>query len=252
VDKVSRVTPWHEDEVFWRTAEPVLFSQQRIDNTPAQVDAIVSLVDLRPGAQVLDLACGVGRHSLELARRGFHVVGVDRTDRYLKRAREIAAQEGLAVEFVLADMREFCRTRAFDVVLNMFTSFGYFEDQNEDITTAKNVLRSLRSGGRFLVDMMGKEILPRIFTERDWQEVDDMIILEERKVLGAWKGMEARWIVVKDGDVQELTLSHRLYSAAELEVLFRQCGFSRVDAYGHVTGTPYDHTAKRLVAVAYK
>ena len=106
---MEKKTPWHEDDVFWTTAESILFSQQRIENTPAQVDAIVSLLNLRQSDRVLDLACGVGRHSLELARRGYRVVGVDRTEQYLERARRTAAAEGIDVEFVLADMREFCR-----------------------------------------------------------------------------------------------------------------------------------------------
>ena len=119
--------PWHEQDEFWDHVCPVLFGTQRLADAPADVDNLIALLGLEPGMAVLDLCCGVGRHSLELARRGFQVTAVDRTERYLERASQQAAADGLEVEFVCEDMREFCHPGAFDVVLNLFTSFGIFE-----------------------------------------------------------------------------------------------------------------------------
>jgi len=244
--------PWHEQDTFWDTVASVLFTERRWSDAPTEVEQVVSLLGIEPGAHVLDLCCGVGRHSLELARRGFQVTGVDRTRLYLDRASQQAEAEGLKVEFVQSDMRTFCRPDAFDAIVNLFTSFGYFEDPEDDRQVALNVCRSLRSGGVFLIDMMGKEVLARIFHERDWYEEDGVLILEERKITRNWSWMENRWIMFKDNNRVELRLSQRLYSAVELASLLTERGFAHVEAYGDLEGRSYDHLARRLVIVAHK
>jgi SAM-dependent methyltransferase len=180
------------------------------------------------------------------------VTGVDRTRLYLDRASKQAEAEGLKVEFVQSDMRTFCRLDAFDAVVNLFTSFGYFEDSEDDRQVALNMYRSLKSGGVFLIDVMGKEVLARTFRERDWYEEDGVLILEERKVSKNWSWMENRWIIFVDNNRTDLKLSHRIYSAVELASLLTGCGFAHIDAYGDLEGSAYDHLARRLVIVAHK
>jgi len=249
---MQEVKPWHEQDAFWETVAPVLFVQRRWSDAPAEVEQVVYLLGLGSGARILDLCCGMGRHSLELARRGFQVTGVDRTRLYLDRASEQAESEGLKIEFVRSDMRTFCRPDAFDAVVNMFTSFGYFEDPEDDRQVAMNMYRSLKPGGAFLIDMMGKEVLARIFRERDWYEEDGVLVLQERKVTKNWSWMENHWVMFKDNHRAELNLSHRIYSAVELASLLTGCGFRHVDAYGDLEGNAYDHLARRLVVVARK
>jgi len=243
---------WHEEDAFWTKWAPFIFFERRWEQARGEVADIISLLKVSPGASILDLCCGPGRHSLQLARSGFSVTGVDRTKMYLEKARKQAEKEGLEAEFIQNDMRTFCRPDTFNVVINLFTSFGYFEDMNDDRRVAENVYRSLREDGVFLIDTMGKEVLARVFRERDWYEVNGILVLQEHRVSRNWSWMENRWIMVKDGKTEESRLSHRLYSAAELTALLRDCGFSSIDVYGDLTGTPYDHTAKRLVAVAHK
>jgi ubiquinone/menaquinone biosynthesis C-methylase UbiE len=219
---------------------------------PEQVENFISLLGIAPGCKVLDLCCGVGRHSLELSRRGFTVTGVDRTVSYLQKARRKAKKEKLKIEFVKDDMRTFCRPNAFDVVINLFTSFGYFQNQDDNRKVLINVHRSLKDGGVALFDLMGKEILARIFTERGWNEENGIFILEERKPTKNWSWMENRWIIINDNEKCEFKITHRLYSAFEFSELLKDCGFSSVDVYGDLTGAPYDQKARRLVAVAHK
>lgn len=243
---------WHEEDNFWETFAPVLFHPKRLEKTKEEVDNILSLLKINPPASLLDLCCGPGRHSLELARRGFSVTGVDRTKTYLEKARKLAKKEHLKAEFIQKDMRKFCKPNTFDVAINLFTSFGYFNDPKDDEKVLKNVHRSLKQKGIFLIDLMGKEVVARIFEERGWFEVEGSIILEERKVCKDWSWIENRWILIKDGKKEEYTVSHRLYSASELSALLRECGFESVKIYGDLAGAPYDHTAKRLVLVAHK
>jgi len=245
--------PWHEEDAFWQTFAPTMFGEPRWAAAGGEVDSMLALAKIAPGAAVLDIACGPGRHSLELARRGFKVTAVDRTTAYLEQARQRTAEQGMTVEWVQADMREFCRPDAFDAAVNLFTAFGYFENAADDRKVASNLFRSLRPGGALVMEMVGKEILARIFRERDWhEEPDGTLMLEERRLRSGWDWIENRWILLKGAERKEFRLAHRLYSAAELSQLLKDCGFASVDVFGGLDGSPYDHTAKRLVAVARK
>jgi hypothetical protein len=102
------------------------------------------------------------------------------------------------------------------------------------------------------MEMMGKEILARVFSERGWREEDRMLILEERKLASDWSTIHNRWIILQDGGRREVTLTVRLYAAAELARLLKEAGFGKVDVYGDLSGAPYDMEAKRLVVVAHK
>ena len=243
------MTAWHEDDTFWETFAPALFGEKVWARTPTDIDGVLALAEACPGARVLDLCCGPGRHSLELARRGFAVTGVDRTAAYLEQAREAANAEGLAIEFVQADAREYSRPAAFDLVTNLYTSFGYFDDPADDGKVARNIAQSLRPGGRLVMELMGKEVLARIFQPRGWSRRDDVIMLEERELCNDWSWIRNRWTLIQNGKMVERELAHRIYSAAELKALLRDSGFAEVRAYGSLTGDPYDHVADKLVVV---
>lgn len=244
---------WFEDERFWETFGPGLFSEAGWQAADRQVDALIRLVGLPGGARVLDLGCGPGRHALPLARRGFRVTGVDRTPAYLAEARRRAEAEGLAIELVHADMRDFRRPVAFDLVINMFTSFGYFEDEADDLRVARNMYESLRPGGRAVLELKGKEVVARTFRERSWHRLaDGSLFLEERRVIRDWTWVENRWMLLRQDKLHEFELGHRLYSAAELRQVLEKAGFAEVTAYGSLDGTPYDHRAEYLVMVGMR
>lgn len=242
---------WHEDDRFWETFAPAMFTPERFAAAPGEVTSVLALARTPPGAAVLDVACGPGRHALELARRGFRVTGVDRTRLHVSRARAGAAAEGLRLELVEGDARAFVRPDSFDLALSLFTSFGYFRDPADDRRLAENVADSLRPGGTFVIDVVGKEVLGRIFQPRDWHELPDGALwLEERRVDGGWSQLRNRWILLRDGRREEFVIELRLYSAAELAALLREAGFASAEPFGSLRGTPYDEKAERLVIVA--
>jgi SAM-dependent methyltransferase len=244
--------PWHDDDELWETVEPLLFHTEQMERAPEEVDRIISLLELEPPLKILDLACGVGRHSIEFAKRGYDVVGVDRTEIYLDRAKEIATSEGVNVEFVKDDMREFVRENEFDLAVNLWTSFSYFEDLEEDRKVLENVYKSLNDRGKFVIQMMGKEVLARIFQKRSWREVEGVLLLEEREVRKDWSWMYNRLIIIKDGVRKDLEFSHRLYSAVELKTMMSEVGFSKINVYGDFMGSDYDQNAGRMVMVSIK
>ncbi len=245
--------PWHEQDDFWSETESLMFTPKRVEDAVDEISKIETLLGLKSDMHVLDMSCGVGRHSHELARRGYRVTAVDRTERYLQKAAALAESEDLDIEFVREDMRKFCRPATFDVAINLFTSFGYFEDPKDDRRSVTNLYESLKPGGVLVMETIGKEILARIFQERDWHETEDgTIVLEERKVSHEWGWMENRWIILKGTERKEFHFEHRPFSAAELTTLLLDCGFKTAKAYGGIDGSPYDHKAQRLAVVARK
>ena len=134
----------------------------------------------------------------------------------------------------------------------MYSSFGYFEDPADDLRLCRNVFRMLRPGGSFLIETMSKEVLARIFQPNGWREIDGEFLLEERKVDPGWTALHQRWVLIRRGRVREFPVFLRLYSGTELGDLLRRAGFRRVELYGSMELTPYDNTARRMVAVGHR
>lgn len=271
---------WYDNDAFWSDTAGLIFNKERLEAAPAEVEQICTLLSLPPGAQVLDLCCGVGRHSIPFARLGHRVTGVDRNEQYLAQARAGADRDRLDIEWVRSDMRAFRREADFDAAVNLLTSFGYFEDAADEASVLANVHASLKPGGAFLLDIMRKEVLARIFRERDWQEQPDgTILLEERKLRDHWRWLDLRWIVLRPAAEPTRTgapgpnaaagvplaalppvlferrghaFSLRVYSADELSRLFENAGFRDTAAYGSLDGRPYDQSAERLVVTGRK
>lgn len=245
---------WHEDDAFWETWAPYLFSTERVRNAAHESEQLIRLLRIGAGARVLDCCCGTGRHSLELARRGFRVTGVDWTFAYLQRARAQAAAAGLKADFIQCDVRSLCLRERYDCAINMFTSFGYFEADEDNLRILRSVRDILVKGGRLLIETEGKEVMARDFREREWwRHEDGTISLQERTVCDDWRRMETRWILIRDRRlVWESTVTSHIYSAGELRTLIEEAGFSRVTCYGSLGGAAYDQHAQGLIAVAVK
>ena len=243
---------WFADDAFWAAYAPLMFDTARWAEVPAVVDGILSLSGSRPGCTVLDSCCGPGRHALEFARRGFRVTGVDITVPYLEAARESAAAEGLAAEFIQADARVFEQPDAFALALNLFTSFGYFATPEEDRLMLSRLHTSLASRGKLVMELAGKETAARNYIEGEWFERDGKTVLTEFTVEGAWEGLRNRWIIL-DGDKRiDRSWVQRLYAGTELRAVLLEAGFVNVDLYGSFDGEPYGPKARSLVAVATK
>lgn len=239
---------WFENEVFWRTFYPWMFDERRFSAASDEVDLALALAGVEQG-KVLDLCCGPARHSLALARLGFEVTGVDRSPFLLGKARERAA--GMPVEFVESDMRDFVRPGAFDLALSLFTSFGYFDTRDEDLSVLCNIRSSLRPGGVFLIDVISKEYFASRPCMTQWERwFTGEIHVHHCEVLPGWARLRVEWLLVKDEHARCFEFEHNLYSGQELAALLERAGFSEIRLFGSLAGTPYDHSVSRLVARA--
>jgi SAM-dependent methyltransferase len=238
------------DDLYLRVYQPLEAPEQ----VRREVDFIVKALDLPAGAKVLDLCCGQGRHSLELARRGFQVVGVDLSEALLYAARKRAESEGLSVTFLHCDMREIDFAGEFDAVINMFTSFGYLESEAEDEKVLGKVAQALKSGGKFLLDVVNRDRLVRDFQAREWHAADEgWLVLEERTFDHLSGRTETRWVcVARDGVRYERLSSVRLYTASELRTMLERAGLKVTNLFGDYDGSPYSWDSQRLIVVACK
>jgi SAM-dependent methyltransferase len=246
------MSDWFEDEAFWRAVYPFLMTEERMEGAADEVDSALSLVGFE-GGDVLDLCCGAGRHSVELASQGLTVTGVDRSPFLLEKARSLAAAQRVEVEWVEADMRDFVRPASYDLILNMFTSFGYFEDPSDDVRVLQNVFESLLDGGKFLLDVAGKELVAAVFQPTTSDEgPDGGLLVRRHEIVDDWGRIRNDWIVVQDGTALSFTFQLRMYSARELEDALARTGFRYVRVFGDLRGGEYAPNAERLIAVAVK
>lgn len=245
-------------EEFWKTLYPFLFPEDSFRLAQTEVDRVLALIDFK-GKTVLDLACGPGRHSILLAKKGFQVTGVDSSAHLLEKAKERASKEDVDVEFIQADMRDFKRPGAYDLALSMFTSFGYFDDLEDDMKVLQNIYDSLTPGGTLLMDLYSKEVLAKNFEPMgaagplgQFGSSDGTILIESHEIYDDWCRLRNQWLLVQDGKAQTFEFAHWLYSGRELKDRLEQVGFKTVKLFGDFRGKEYGIHAQRLVAVATK
>jgi SAM-dependent methyltransferase len=242
---------WFADEDFWRDLYPAMFPPERFAAADQQVSHILDLIRFQ-GRTILDLCCGPGRHSVSFAQHGFKVTGVDLSEFLLERARERAREFGVEVEWIREDMRQFERPKAFDLACSLFTSFGYFQDEQDDLKVLRNVRACLVPGGVFVIETLGKERLARAWQSALCDKLQDgSLVLQRPQVRADWTRVRNEWVLIKDNHSKSFHFEHSIYSGRELKDRLLQAGFGQVNLYGDLEGKPYGLDAIRLVAVAH-
>jgi len=212
------------------------------DRTTSEVDRALKMLKPRGDERILDLACGSGRHAIELRRRGFSVVGADISPELIEIARGEAAAADLNVEFILTDIRELPYSEEFDLVLNLNDgAIGYLENDEENRRAFEAIARVLRPGGRNLVQLpnilYARERLP----QRSWIPASSMVELVEHRWNKREKRMEGLMVAAHFGEVLDglegIEFTQRLYSVEELQEIYGSVGMELVRTY-HGNGRP--------------
>jgi ubiquinone/menaquinone biosynthesis C-methylase UbiE len=221
------------------------------DEARGQALAAAGLTGCPPGGELLDVACGFGRHAVPLAREGFRVTGVDRSAPLLEEARRRAGGDDDNPRLVGADYRELPFADAsFDGALNLYTSLGYLGDE-EDTDVLAEVARVLRPGGRLVIETMHRDLLVGVFQERGWELVGQGRLLLEQRTFDPVGGIAqtTQTLIDKDGGRDSRTFETRVYTATELTRMLRAAGFAKTTCHGDLHGAPFG-TGTRLVIVA--
>jgi SAM-dependent methyltransferase len=219
-----------------------------------QVDFIIERLGIEPGARVLDLCCGQGRHMVDLLRRGYDVVGVDLSTYMLNHCREALKAAGVHSCLVQSDMREIDFLSEFDGIINMYTSFGYLETDAEDQKVLNKASLALKPGGRFLVDMINRDSLIRRFTERIWSENErgDILLRENSFDVVTGRVNWCELAITPDSRRAEQDISIRLYTYNEIEKMLTCAGMSVESTWGEFDGSPFSFESRRMIVVARK
>lgn len=195
------------------------------ERTAGEVEQIVEL--LGPRDEVLDCPCGHGRISNALAERGYRVVGLDRSELFLERARADAKTRSVDVEYVQGDMRELPWRERFDGVVNWFTSFGYFDDETNR-AIAQGFHDALRPGGRLVVESMNLIRVLKYFGGIHVLERDDDLMLDRVQLDVVESATHTERIIVRGGRVRRTHFRVRMYTFVELRGLLEAIGFENV------------------------
>ncbi|MCW4050680.1 MAG: class I SAM-dependent methyltransferase [Candidatus Bathyarchaeota archaeon] len=211
--------------------------------------------------KVLDLACGIGRHSISLTELRYKVTGIDISEPYIEYAKTLAEERGVAdrCEFIVGDMRELkkalCGRTGFDAVISMFTSLGYYERET-DVLVLNQAREVTKDGGVMVIDMMNKDYLFRHLEPQRYHEVPrELVQLEETTIDHESSRMKSSWrIYVPEGDDLRykglIEFDNLVYNADELKEITKLSGWTPIRLYGGFKGAAFSEGMKRIILVA--
>ena len=231
-----------------------LYKHRNDEDARHLINLIQRTIPIKKDDRVLDIASGAGRHSLELARRGYDVTGLDLSEYLIKEARTAckrAEEKPLRVHFIKKDMRHFNFKGRYDLAVNLFTSFGYFDNDIENFSVIENASSSVRKGGWFVLDYLNKGYIVNNLVRYSRNKIDNEILHQKRRIEGNF--------VIKDikieGSKKELNYKEqlKLYTFSELKRAFESFNLKIINKYGDYFGNPYKlKESKRIILFAQK
>ena len=240
----------------WFSSKYYLELYQHRDEEDARwiINLLQRSIPVNTRSNVLDIACGSGRHSLELARRGFDVTGFDLSKFLISEAKKglkNSKERDLRVKFLIKDMRNFNFKNSFYVALNIFTSFGYFDNDKENFKVIENVSDSLKTGGYFMFDFLNKKYLEENIVENTKQKFGSTVVIQKRKIED---GFVKKSITINEGSkVFQFDESLRLYSLSEFKKAFESYGLKIHLLFGDYFGNRFnENKSQRLIIIAKK
>lgn len=215
------------------------------------VSLILENIKLDKNADIIDLACGAGRHSILFAERGFNVTAVDLSRNLLKIARRRAENGVTKINFINADLREFCITSKFDLAVNLFTSFGYFETDDENFSLFYNACELLKPGGYFVIDYFNPGYLQQNLVPFSEDIIDGKKIIQERRIMG--NRIIKDITIAKNSKRKKFIESVRMYSGSELLSALEKSGLKISGIYGDFNGSKFDlNSSSRIIIISGK
>ncbi|MEK6336930.1 MAG: class I SAM-dependent methyltransferase [Acidobacteriota bacterium] len=247
---MSIPTNWYEDFFhglsldLWRKAIPP-------EQTKLDADFLVEALKCAPGSHLLDVPCGNGRLSLELASRGYQLTGVDISDEFIEEAKASTHAGGTPVpQFFLGDMRRIEGRGIYDGAYCFGNSFGFLAYADME-TFLNGVARALKPGTRFVVEtgMAAESIIPK-FEAHASHQIQDILVTINEEYLAAESCVDSEYIFERAGEKEVRKAKHWIYTAAEIQRMLVRAGFSTLDVYGTLTREPYVLGADELFVVS--
>lgn len=232
--------------------------QSWTENAKQQVDFIIKCLELKGNERILDLACGYGRHSLEFARRGYKVTGIDITKIYIEDAIREAKSAGLDAEFICSDIREVNFENEFDVVLNLGDgAIGYLENDSENLKIFDIIARALKKGGKSFMDIQSGDYADAHFPQKLWDAGDKTLTLSNFEWDKKTRIMLYSQLDYSYGDIlkrPEMFYGNptRLYTKEEISQLMKDRGMELYAAYSDCYGSKASESGFQLMTCSVK
>ncbi len=237
----------------WFNTKEYLFVYRNRNEADAKklVDLILRNTYLQSGAKVLDMACGTGRHSILFAEKDFNVTAVDLSSNLLSVAKISAEETGVKINFIQSDLRHFSITTKFSLAVNLFTSFGYFEDDEENYKIFRNAYNFLTAPGYFVLDYFNRHNIEQNLVSESVENIFGETIIQRRSILG---DRVVKQILVRDnGSEKNYYESVRMFSKDELFSALLKCGFRINKYFGDSSGNAFDlERSPRIIIIAQK
>lgn len=221
-----------------------LYSHRSMEEAFDQVHALAKLLDLKKSASILDLACGTGRHSIAFAEMGYSVVGVDLSSILISKARKRAKKsKPLQVEFIVQNMFDLSDLGQFDLIVNLFTSFGYFDSDEKNASIFDVVSKHLKPNGYFILDYLHPFQVVSTLIPKEIRIIDQEHVLITRKVE---EGSVIKTISFPGRDYQERV---KLYNREQIEIMMAKKGLSVVSVFNDYQGNPWKEKGDRQLFI---
>jgi ubiquinone/menaquinone biosynthesis C-methylase UbiE len=241
---------WFKD---WFNTPEYLSVYQHHNESDAEehIKLILENVRISSKAKILDMACGAGRHAILLAKKNYDVTAIDLSENLLSIAKQTAERENLSINFVQSDIRKFNSTDTFDLILNLFTSFGYFETDEENFTVLKKAYDLLIYEGYFVLDFFNSEYLANNLVEYSREFLEDEEIHLYRKIKD---GRVIKKIVIsRNGKLRQFEESVRMFTKDKLADAITKIGFDIYKTFGDFLGNEFDNVnSPRLIMICKK
>lgn len=229
------------------------FSKEDKEAAATEVEQIIKILEIRKGSKILDLCCGYGRHAILLAKKGYKITGLDFSEPFLKKAQKDTEAAGVKVNWIRKDMRDIPLEDMFDAVINMFTSFGYFESDADNLKVLKEVSKCLKLGGNFLIDTVNREYIIKNFQNKSWDKIDESKFVLDDRELNLFKSrISTKNIFIDKSRREERYLSLRLYTLTEMIKMLKQANLEVKSVFGDLTQSDYTIDSKRMIILAEK
>ena len=222
----------------------IVYKHRNQQDASKEVEQAAKWLSLKNDDLILDLCCGMGRHSISLKKMGYHVVGLDLSEVLLQKA--VEKSKGLTIPFIRADMRKLpFIDGSFDVILNLFTSFGYFEEDAENERVLAEIARVLKPGGRFLIDFLNRTSVEQNLVPESKRKVDGLWIKEKRWIEGDFV---FKTIELKDQHGKRTYQERvKMYHYEQLISMLEKHSLKYQEVYAGFDGETYSPQGKRMI-----